>query len=198
MMRTLAAAVLLASLPADLPFQPWFTSRGVAVDIARQEKAPPWLRGTAELPAPAEKVVQVLTEYRGYRELFAPGVKKAQVLDGKEGNARLHFVWPYPFPLRNRDAVVSYHGQMQEGGRFLLSWKSDARPGDPHEGIRIERVMGETAVEPLGADRCRVTYTYLGELGGEFPAWAKEKAWREEPVQYMRALRRRLGLPDPP
>jgi hypothetical protein len=41
-----------------------------------------------------------------------------------------------------------------------------------------------------------VTFTYFGDLGGKFPAWAKEKAWREEPVQYFRAIRRRLGLPD--
>jgi hypothetical protein len=60
-----------------------------------------------------------------------------------------------------------------------------------------ERVLGETRVEPLGPSRCRVTYTYLGDLGGKFPAWAQEKAWKEEPVQYMRAIRRRLEIPDP-
>jgi hypothetical protein len=59
------------------------------------------------------------------------------------------------------------------------------------ERIRVERV------EPLGPDRYRVTYTYSRELGGKIPAWAEEKAWREEPVQYIRAIRRRLKLPDP-
>jgi hypothetical protein len=55
---------------------------------------------------------------------------------------------------------------------------------------------GETRIEPAGAEASRVTFTYFGDLGGKFPAWAKEKAWREEPVQYFRAIRRRLGLPD--
>jgi hypothetical protein len=43
-----------------------------------------------------------------------------------------------------------------------------------------------------------MTYTYLGDLGGKFPVWAQEKAWREESVQYFRAIRRKLGLPEVP
>jgi hypothetical protein len=65
-------------------------------------------------------------------------------------------------------------------------------------GARIERVAGETRVEAAGDSACRVTYTYLGDLGGKFPKSAEEKAWREEPVQYVRALRRAVGLPDLP
>ena len=194
----LLLAALLPLIPPNLPFQPWFTSRGVQVEIAKVPGSPPWLRATAELPVAAEKVAPVLTDFRHYREFFSPAIKKAEILEAQDASARVHFVWPYPFPLRNRDAVVTYRGQVLEGARFLLTWKDDARPGDPHEGIRVEHVAGETAVEPLGPDRCRVTYTYLGELGGKFPAWAEDKAWREEPVQYIRALRRRLKLPDVP
>jgi len=198
MIAFLTLAALVSAIPADLPFEKWFTAHGVQVEIARKPGSPPWLRSTAELPVGAEKVASVLTDFRHYAEFFSPAVKKANVLDSEGGGARLHFVWPYPFPLRNRDAVVSYRPERGEGGRLVLTWKNDARPGDPHEGIRIERVAGETVVEPLGPDRCRVTYTYLGELGGKFPAWAEDKAWREEPVQYIRAIRRRLNLPDVP
>jgi len=198
MIAYLTLAALVSAIPADLPFEKWFTAHGAQVEIARKPGSPPWLRSTAELPVGAEKVASVLTDFRHYAEFFSPAVKKATVLDSEGGGARLHFVWPYPFPLRNRDAVVSYQPERGEGGRLVLTWKNDARPGDPHEGIRIERVAGETVVEPLGPDRCRVTYRYLGELGGKFPAWAEDKAWREEPVQYMRAIRRRLHLPDLP
>jgi START domain-containing protein len=192
----LVLAASSAAIPPNLPFQPWFKSRGVQVEIARVPGSAPWLRATAELPVPAEKVTAILTDFRHYRDLFAPAIKKAEILEGLDSGARIHFVWPYPFPLRNRDAIVVYRGQTLEDGRFVLTWKEDARPGDPHEGVRVEHVAGETVVEPLGPDRCRVTYTYLGELGGKFPAWAEDKAWREEPVQYIRALRRRLNLPD--
>jgi hypothetical protein len=194
----LTLAALASPIPADLPFEKWFTAHGVQVEIARKPGSPPWLRSTAELPVGADKVTSILTDFKHYKDFFAPAIKKADVLDSEGGATRIHFVWPYPFPLRNRDAVVSYRVEQGEGGRLVLIWKNDARPGDREEGIRIERVAGETVVEPLGPDRSRVTYTYLGELGGKFPAWAEDKAWREEPVQYMRAIRRRLHLPDLP
>lgn len=129
---------------------------------------------------------------------MSPAVSKAAVLDSGDRAARLHMVWHYPFPLRNRDAIVGYRGQTLPGGAFRLTWQNEEEPGDPSEGVRIERVAGETIVEALGADRCRVTYTYLGDLGGRFPRSAEDKAWRAEPVGYFRALRRRLHLPDPP
>jgi hypothetical protein len=198
MITFLTLAALASAVPADLPFEKWFTAHGVEVEIARKPGSPPWLRSTAELPVSADKVTSILTDFKGYKEFFAPAIKKADVLGSGSGTARIHFVWPYPFPLRNRDAVISYRAERGEGDRLVLAWKNDARPGDREEGIRIERVAGETVVEPLGPDRCRVTYTYFGELGGKFPAWAEDKAWREEPVQYIRAIRRRLHLPDLP
>ncbi|MCA1582468.1 MAG: SRPBCC family protein [Acidobacteria bacterium] len=192
-------ASLIACSPAggaDLDFSPWFTSRGIDVQISRPASGPPWIRGRGEIPAPVAKVAAVLSDFSRYRELFAPAVKKADVLESDRASARIHFVWPYPFPYTNRDAVVRYQTEELEGGAFRLSWKSDSHPGDRREGTPIEHVSGETRLEPQGSDACRVTYTYLGDLGGKFPAWAQEKAWREEPVQYFRAIRRKLGLPD--
>jgi hypothetical protein len=195
----LAVAAVLAAVPTGLDFSPWFTSRGISVEIARPESGPPWLRSRGEIPAPAAKVYGVLADFSAYGRLFAPAVKKADVLGGAgsvpPAGTRLHLVWPYPFPYSNRDAIVRYEAA-EDGGGFRISWQAEARAGDPHEGTRIERVSGETRIEPAGAGACRVTYTYLGDLGGKFPQWAQEKAWREEPVQYFRAIRRKLGLPD--
>lgn len=188
----------LTPLLVLLVWQPWFSARGVEVEIARVEGGTPWIRGTGEVPAAAEKIAAVVTDFDHYREIFSPALKKARVLSVAADSARLHLVWPYPFPLRNRDAIVAYRMERLAEGGFLLSWKSDQKPGDPHEGVRIARVSGETRIMPLVGERSRVTYTYLGDLGGKFPRSAEEKAWRAEPVEYFRALRRRLKIPDLP
>ena len=187
-------AVALSALPGDLPFSRWFTSHeeAVEVQIARVPSGPPWLRGVAEVAAPPDRVFEVLTDFRAYAKTFAPTLKKARVLEAGPSRARLHMVWSYPFPLNNRDAVVAYEGSREARGGYLIEWRSDPRPGDPREGTRINRVAGETRIEPVGATRCRVVYTYLGDLGGSFPASAQEKAWKAEPVEYFRALRRAL------
>jgi len=189
--------LIFAGAPADLPFQPWFTSRGVDVEIARAPGNLPWIRGAAELPAAARRIADVVTDFSNYREIFSPAVKKAKVLEEGERSARLHVVWPYPFPYKNRDAVIAYRLEALPDGGFVLSWRDDQKRGDPREGVRIKRVAGETRIVPLGPERSRVTYTYLGDLGGKFPKSAEEKAWRAEPVEYFRALRRRLGIPGP-
>jgi len=188
----------MATVPADLRFEPWFASRGVSVEIARPPTGPPWIRGRAEVPAPASKVAAALSDFVRYKELFAPALKRADVLDRDGRGARLHLVWPYPFPFSNRDAVVGYTSSELPDGGYRIAWRAEARPGDPKEGVRIEHVEGETRVEPAGEGACRVTYVYLGDLGGKFPRSAEEKAWREEPVQYVRAVRRAVGLPDLP
>ena len=200
------AAAVVAALPLSLPgpvmppdaaFTPWFESRGVSVEIARQPSGPAWIRGRGTISAPAAKVAATLSDFEHYRDLFAPGVRQANVLERESpSSARLHFVWPYPFPYMNRDAVVRYEALPRPEGGFRIAWHSAPGPKDPKEGTRIERVVGETVIEPDVPEKCRVVYTYFGDLGGKFPAWAEEKAWREEPVQYFRAICRRLGLPD--
>ena len=189
---------MLAVIPQGLPFAPWFSERGVSVEIARLGADAPWIRGTAELPADAARVREALLEFEQYPRIFSPAVARAEVLERAGSSARVHLVWPYPFPLRDRDAVVRYRWEDLPGGGFRLSWDSDSRSGDPRKGVRIAQVAGETDVEPLGSGRCRVAYTFLGELGGKFPARAVDRAHRAEPVHYVRALRRKLGVTDGP
>ena len=196
-MREALLALLAAAIP-ESGFEPWFVEREVAVSRRVVAGSAPWIRAVVELPVSAVAVSEVVSDYAAYRELFEPAVARADVLESSGETARIHFVWPYPFPFRKRDAIVAYTGERLASGGFLLTWRDDVRSSDPHTGVRIERVAGETRIEPLARERCRVTYSYLGDLGGSFPRAFEEAAWRQQPLGYVYALRRRLGLPIPP
>lgn len=181
-------------MPPQAAFSPWCTKEGVTVSIARRADQLPWIRGEGLIHTSAEKVFLLLSRFEEYGQLFHPAMKSATVLDRASNSARLHILWTYPFPLRDRDAIVRYQARREGNGAFLIWWESDARPGDPHTGVRIEQVAGQTEVLPLDSLHCRLIYTCLGDLGGHFGKRIEEKAWRAEPIGYFEYLRHRWEL----
>lgn len=186
--------LMLAAVAPAATFTPWFTDRGVQVETSRHGSETPWIRGTFDVSVTPDKVVAALSDFKRYKEIFAPALESVTVLASSPDNARLHLVWPYPSPFRDRDAVVVYRMERLANGAGLLTWRSEAKPTDPKRGVRIERVQGETRIEPLNGG-AHVVYTYFGDLGGNFPASINERVWKGEPVGYMQAVRRAVGLP---
>lgn len=190
MIAPLVLLVVLATPPADASFSPWVEKGGVAISIARMEKGPPWIRGTKTVAARCEAIESVLTGWESYAKTFSPVVKKATVLEKGDGFARVHVVWPYPWPLRARDAVVRYEVAREEG-RVTIGWRGDAKVGDPKSGVRIDGVEGSTVLVPDG-EACTVVYTYLGDLGGDFGKSSNEKAWKGQPPHYFESIEKAL------
>ncbi len=190
----LAAALFLFAPPPDSAFEPWFEEKGVAVARAMQPQRPlPWIRGVAELDAPPAEIARVLGDYAGYEAIFEPILESVRVLEAQGDTARVHLVWAYPFPLRDRDAIVAHRLVTRPDGSVLLECSGDPREGDPQTGVRIATVEGRTEVLPREGGGSRVVYTYYGDLGGDFGRGGNERAWRGQPVHYVESLRRALA-----
>lgn len=186
--------LMALAIPDAGAFKPLAQDDQVAVAIVRNDGQPPWVQATHELPVPAEKVYELLADFDSYASVFAGSVKSAKILDRKPAGARMHIVWPLPWPMKNRDAVVAYEAQ-KEPGLFRIDWVHSPQNGDPAEGLRIEQVMGRTVIEAKDANRSVVRYTYYGDLGGDLPDFIKEASYKEEPVVYFNAIRKKLALP---
>jgi hypothetical protein len=186
--------LLALTIPDTGAFKPLAQDNHVAVAIVRNGDQPPWVEATHELPVAAEKIYDLLADFDSYANVFAGSVKTARILDRKPDSARIHIVWPLPWPMKNRDAVVSYEAK-KEAGLYRIDWVQNAQKGDPEEGLRIEHVMGRTVIEAKDATSSLVRYTYYGDLGGDLPDFIKEASYKEEPVVYFNAIRKKLALP---
>ena len=184
------------SAPAAQDFREWFVEGDYRVQQFRRAAEEPWIRSVQTIAAAVPQLRDHLLAFDRYPTIFSGDVKSVKILDRKAQEARLHIVWAIPFPYSNRDAIVQYSWRDVSGGGFELSWEDDARDGDPKEGVRIERVRGSTLIEPAGDKAVKVTYTYYGDLGGSFPDWIKDLAWKKEPRVYFEALRRATTPPD--
>ena len=196
----LIATVLLAGSTVIFPedYTEWVVANEVTVEISRTgDKSHPWIRAHYTFPVDPEVLRSYLCDFDHYHEMFTPGVKKVEVLaNGKTCEGRLHVVWDFPWPFRNRDGVLAYVVDLPSDDVFNLNWTSGAEAGDPKEGVRISSIKGRTSVKDLGDGSCEVTYEYLGNLGGTFPQWLKEAAWKGEPQEYFHQLRTAMGLGD--
>ena len=192
--------VLLAGpayeLPANDEFNKWVEKHDVTVYRAETGDADrPWIRATYELPVSASTLEDYICDFDRYEEMFSPAVKKIEVLEnGERCHARLHVVYKFPFPFKNRDGIIKYSVERRSDEHFILHWASAHTKGDPSEGIRIEHILGATHITKLPDGTSEMTYEYLGDLGGTFPDWFKEAAWKGEPPHFFAALREGMGL----
>jgi hypothetical protein len=185
-MLTLLAALTLA-LPQDEKFTPYHEEAGVKIAISKTETHP-WVRGVGLVAAAPEKVAAVLKDLGRYKDIFKGMIETSKVLKTEGPLSRVHLVWPFPIFMKDRDAVVTYEMAEPAPKKTVITWKRTEEPGDPSDGLRIERVEGRTELEPA-AEATRMSYTYFADLGGDFGESLREKAWKHEPVKYFEAVR---------
>jgi hypothetical protein len=89
----------------------------------------------------------------------------------------VHISLDMPYFLADRDYVARFVRQ-EIGTTLEFSWGAVQHPRAPvGDAVRLPRAAGSWRLEPLSAGKTRVTYTWNGELLGDFPDWALPRAW---------------------
>ena len=197
-----AALAVSLNVPPPDAFKPYAEDEGVTVEIARTAEGPPWIRGRCIIPADLERVAALLGNFAEYRKIFGVALRRADVLRRTGETTTLHVVWAFPLFYDDRDAIVDYTVEPRSNSAEVrVTWRgASATLGDPKSaGVRIEHVAGETIISRAAvreaspgtesAGATSLSYTYLGDLGGDFFDWVKEKAWKKQPVVYCQSVR---------
>jgi hypothetical protein len=171
----ITAAFLLLALGAGVPSQlsgfSTLQSSPVWVGCTTAEGSS-WCRSVATVAAPVDRLEGILRDFAHYPQVFLR-VKRATVVDANV----VRILLDMPSPLSDRDYVARFT-RSTDGSDVVFRWAAVEHPSAPEvpEAVRLKRAAGEWRLTPQDDGSTRVTYTWNGEMDGDFPAWALSRA----------------------
>ena len=144
-----------------------------------------WCKATSIIKAPLKTISTLIEDKVNYPNIFKR-VESVTIITDEI----VHIVLDMPFPFYGRDYIVSYT-QHEENGDSIYRFQSVKNSGIPiHEDyVRLVHAAGEWRLHSLDDKNTEVTYTWNGELLGDFPNWALPQAWETQGVEVLTWLK---------
>lgn len=170
------------------------TFDGASVAI-KEGKGPTRVKAARVLPIACEPVLAVLDDVPAFsRWIDFTGWDVVVDERSSGGPLRMHGRHAMPFPFSPRDYVVDYRAVRSDGGVFTLTARSTDRGPPAANGTVRLRVESTWTVKPnvdaaaAASPKCPVTYEYDGDLGGSFPPFLLEGAFKDEGPKLLAGL----------
>ena len=144
-----------------------------------------WCRAKSTLNAPMEIISTIIEDKANYPAVFKR-VESVTIITDEI----VHIVLDMPFPFYGRDYIVSYT-QYEENGDSIYRFQSVKNSGITlhKDYVRLIHAAGEWRLHSLDTENTVVTYTWNGELLGDFPDWALTRAWRTQGDEVLNWLK---------
>ncbi|MBY0400110.1 START domain-containing protein [Myxococcota bacterium] len=200
--RSLAIAMLcgalFAPLAADAEEAPWTLVRdrdGIAVHTRPVEGSGILeFKGTALVAASVERIRAILRNVDDF-ELWFPNTSEARLLSRENGVQFQYTVIDAPWPVSDRDNVFrseTHHDPTTGIVRIAVTAAPDRHPEHP-DRVRVRHARGQWLLEPVEAERTRVTFTMHLEPGGGVPQWLLNSQVVETPFEALGNLRAQVA-----
>ena len=147
-----------------------------------------WGKSRTTLPYSLQNIASLLEDKGNYTEVF----KRVTVSQVLEENV-VYLVLDMPFPFSSRDYIVKYT-QLNENGDHVYQFHSvNSNIISLNENnVRLLHAAGEWRLTPQKNNETMVTYTWNGELLGDFPDWALTRAWTTQGHEVLQWLEEAL------
>ena len=144
-----------------------------------------WCRAKTTLHVPMEDISTIIEDKTNYPKVF----KRVESVRTITDNI-VHIVLDMPFPFYGRDYIVSYN-EFQKEGDTVYQFSAVKDSGIPihKDYVRLIHAAGEWRLHPLDESSTEVTYTWNGELLGDFPDWALNRAWKTQGDEVLNWLK---------
>ena len=144
-----------------------------------------WCRSKSILDAPVTEIRKIIEDKGNYPNIFKR-IETTQIITDEI----VYIALDMPFPFSGRDYVVKYI-QEKVGADFIYGFHAVNHPNAPSNKkyVRLIRASGEWQLSPLDSNQTEITYTWNGELLGDFPDWALTRAWEQQGIEVINWLR---------
>jgi hypothetical protein len=145
-------------------------------------------KGVAAVNASVAQIEAVLKDVEAMPS-WLPDNEVAELLKS-EGNVLYYYsVTDAPFPVDDRDAILRFTFTKEGNNlRVSLIGLPDYKPAVSGR-VRIPQIEGFWLLEPLGANKTKVTYQVLANPGGSIPAWLANATAVDNPFNTLKGLR---------
>ena len=136
----------------------------------------PWCKAQTTFPFAMDKIAEILEDKANYPNVFKR-IEATTILESEI----VHIMLDMPFPISSRDYIVKYTTHFDDND-LLYQFRSVNHENAPltKSYIRLVNAAGEWRLSPLKNNQTQVTYTWNGELLGDFPNWALSRAWKTQ------------------
>jgi len=136
------------------------------------------------LPFPMKTISAIVENVEDYPNVFIR-VSNATSLE----KDIVHIMLDMPFPFAGRDYIIKY-SKFKFGSKWTFKYSAIEHTLAPLQKnyIRLIHAAGEWKLTKIDSSKTRVSYTWNGELLGDFPHWALERAWIEQGNEMMNWL----------
>jgi len=136
----------------------------------------PICQTTSVLPFSMESISSIIEDVENYPSVFKR-IHKTNTLE----KDIVHVMLGMPLFLSNRDYVIQYiKSKNQNTWEFTFNAVKHIDAPEKNNYVRLVNAAGKWKLVPKNKNETTVSYTWNGELLGDFPSFALKRAWKTQ------------------
>jgi len=142
----------------------------------------PWCRAISTLPYSIEDITPIIGNFNTYNKVFKR-IITSEIIDSTKNIVYLKIDMPI---FNDRDYIVKY-SSFEENLDIVYQWHSIIHIDAPEYNniVRLKRAAGEWRLTAIDNNSTLISYTWNGELLGNFPGFYLTTAWETQGIEII-------------
>ena len=190
-MKLLLISLIIGYTFPQLPskeFNSWNELQNDEIWIGYVQRDFPWCKASILLPYSMDEILLIIENVDDYKKIL-----DSVIYSTKDKNDVAHIRINYPFPFTDREYIVKFERIVDNNDIvYAFGTNEGLNKNLDSKYIRLINAKGEWRLSPVNQNHTKVSYTWNGELRGDFPSWSLSKAWTKHGNEVLGSLRDKL------